>query len=47
MATFAIFNYQFKPVNEPFQPDFSSPEVKAEESMEKIPKPSETVVYQI
>lgn len=35
MARFTIYTYLFKPINEPYQPDMFSPEVKADESMEK------------
>lgn len=33
MARFTIYTYLFKPINEPYQPELFSPEVKADESM--------------
>lgn len=35
MTRFTIYTYLFKPINEPYQPELFSPEVKAEESMAK------------
>lgn len=35
MARFTIYTYLFKPINEPFQPELFSPDVDAEESMDK------------
>lgn len=33
MARFTIYTYLFKPINEPYQPELFSPEVKVEDSM--------------
>lgn len=33
MARFTIYTYLFKPINEPYQPELFSPEVRADESM--------------
>ena len=35
MPRFTIYTYLFKPINEPYQPELFSPEVKVEESIEK------------
>lgn len=35
MMRFTIYSYLFKPINEPFQPELFSPDVDADESMDK------------